>query len=296
MVGAGTSFPEDLRWRCVEDLVLATAVLEQAKIIHGDLSPNNIVIDLDAPPNEPALYLIDFDAFVAPAAGADQAIDLADGGTYGTEGYCPPDLGSRAGAGDGSVAPYSDRYGRDILMLELLFMDSVLSPDDCASSWNRDRLERQYAAWRASCDPARRQTLAHLEPPAGLFATGTAAPGIDAACGRSGAGVAGEPRDLYRCAASAFPTGNARHSLGLGTCPTADQSPAGTWKGSQAKPPSGACTVSAAQSMVGECTGCNAHPPADAKTGAPAKRITGLPCCSWYASLCLPGWYRLLYA
>ena len=99
MVDAGTSFPEDFRWRCVEDLVLATAVLEQASIIHGDLSPNNIVIDLDAPPNEPALYLIDFDAFVAPAAGPDQAIDMADGGTYGTEGYCPPDLGSRAGRG-----------------------------------------------------------------------------------------------------------------------------------------------------------------------------------------------------
>ena len=165
MVGAGTAFPEDLRWRCVEDLILATAVLEQANIVHGDLSPNNIVVDLDAPPDEPALYLIDFDAFVAPAAGPDQTIDMADGGTYGTEGYCPPDLGSRADVGDGSVAPYSDRYGRDILMLELLFMDSVLSPDDCASSWNRDTLRRQHAAWRASCDPARCQALAHLELP-----------------------------------------------------------------------------------------------------------------------------------
>ncbi|MCX5647472.1 MAG: serine/threonine-protein kinase [Phycisphaerae bacterium] len=165
MVDAGTSFPSDFRWRCVEDLVLATAVLERASIIHGDLSPNNIVVNLDAPPNEPALCLIDFDAFVAPVVGPDQAIDMADGGTYGTEGYCPPDLGSRAGMGDGSVAPYSDRYGRDMLILELLFMDSVLSPDDPPASWNRDRLQRWYAAWRASCDPARWQTLAHLELP-----------------------------------------------------------------------------------------------------------------------------------
>ena len=165
MVDAGTSFPADLRWRCVEDLVLATAVLERASIIHGDLSPNNIVINLDAPPIEPALCLIDFDAFVAPVVGPDQAVDMADGGTYGTEGYCPPDLGFRAGMGDGSVAPYSDRYGRDMLILELLFMDSVLSPDDPPASWNRDRLQRWYAAWRASCDPARWQTLAHLELP-----------------------------------------------------------------------------------------------------------------------------------
>ena len=168
MVEAGTSFPEDFRWRCVEDLLLATAVLERAEIIHGDLSPNNIVIDPDAPPDEPALYLIDFDAFVAPAAGSDQAVDVAEGGTYGTEGYCPPDLSSRAAAGDGSAAPYSDRYGRDMLILELLFMDPVLSPDDPPEKWNRDGLRRSYAAWRASCDPARRQVLAHLEIP-GVF-------------------------------------------------------------------------------------------------------------------------------
>jgi len=80
-----------------------------------------------------------------------------------TQGYCPPDLASRADAGDSSVTPYSDRYGRDILMLELLLMDPVLSPDDCASSWNRDTLQRRYAAWRASCDPARYQALAHLD-------------------------------------------------------------------------------------------------------------------------------------
>jgi serine/threonine protein kinase len=165
MVGTGTSLTEDFRWRCVENLVLATAVLEQAGILHGDLSPNNIVIDLDARPNEPALYLIDFDAFVAPVAGPDQAVDVADGGTYGTEGYCPPDVSSRAGAGDGSVVPYSDRYGRDMLILELLFMDSVLSPDDPAASWNREELQRRYATWRASCNPARRQTLAHLALP-----------------------------------------------------------------------------------------------------------------------------------
>jgi serine/threonine protein kinase len=148
--------------------VLATAVLERAEMVHGDLSPNNIVIDAGAPPGGPALCLIDFDAFVAPAAGADQAVEVAEGGTYGTEGYCPPELGSRAGAGDGSVAPYSDRYGRDMLILELLFMDSALSPDDPPAKWDRERLLRRHAAWQASCDPARWQALNHLEIP-GVF-------------------------------------------------------------------------------------------------------------------------------
>ena len=97
----GTRFPENLRWRCVQDLLLALAVLERAELVHGDLSPNNVVIDLDAPPDDPALYLIDFDAFFAPAAGANRAVTVAEGGTYGTDGYCPPDLAAAASAGDG---------------------------------------------------------------------------------------------------------------------------------------------------------------------------------------------------
>ena len=165
MAEAGTCLLEDFRWRCVEDLLTATAVLERAEMIHGDLSPNNIVIDPDAPADEPALYLIDFDAFVAPAAGSDRAVAVAEGGTYGSEGYCPTDLSSRAAAGDGSAAPYSDRYGRDMLILELLFMDSVLPAEDPAEKWNRGGLQQSYAAWQASCDPTRRQVLAHLNVP-----------------------------------------------------------------------------------------------------------------------------------
>ena len=155
------AFPEDFRRRCVRDLVLALAVLEQEGIVHGDLSPNNVVIDLYARPDQPALYLINFDAFVAAAAEGNEAVTVAEGGTYGTEGYCPPDL---LAAGDGSVAPYSDCYGRDMLLLELLIMDCGLSPDDPPSSWNYDQLQRRYAAGRARGDPSSLQTLSHLDP------------------------------------------------------------------------------------------------------------------------------------
>ena len=158
------AFPAELRWRCVRDLVLALAVLEQEGIVHGDLSPNNIVIDLDARPDRPALYLIDFDAFVAPAAGESESVTVAEGGTYGTEGYCPPDLAAAAAGGDGSVVPYSDRYGRDMLLMELLGMDGGLSPDDPPSRWDSARLQLRYGAWQARCDPGCWRTLAHLDP------------------------------------------------------------------------------------------------------------------------------------
>jgi hypothetical protein len=167
----GVSFPDDLRWRCVQDLILALAVLEDAGIVHGDLSPNNIVVNLDAQPHEPVLYLIDFDAFVAPAAGVYRVVTVAEGGTYGTEGYCPPELATQAGAGDMRVAPYSDRYGRDMLLMELLFMDCAMSPDDPPSRWASDQLQRRYAAWRARSDSRQRQALAYLAP-SSVFAMG----------------------------------------------------------------------------------------------------------------------------
>jgi hypothetical protein len=40
-----------------------------------------VILDLDAQPHDPALYLIDFDAFFAPAAGANCAVTVAEGGT-----------------------------------------------------------------------------------------------------------------------------------------------------------------------------------------------------------------------
>lgn len=162
--GNAVAFDEVLRSRCICDLVRALAVLEQEGIVHGDLSPNNIVIDLAAGPDRPALYLIDFDAFVAPAAEGNQAVTVAEGGTFGTAGYCPPDLAAAAAGGDASAAPYSDRYARDMLLLELLIMGCGLSPDDPPQLWNREQLDRRYAAWQARCDPGHLRTLSHLDP------------------------------------------------------------------------------------------------------------------------------------
>jgi len=166
IAGGTTQFPDDVRWRCARDLLLALAALEQAGLVHGDLSPNNVVVDLAARPDNPSLYLIDFDAFVAVAAGADRAVTVAEGGTYGTDGYCPPELATAASEGDGSAAPYSDRYGRDMLLLELLLMGRGLPEDDPLAHWNREQLQRLFAAWRARSEPTRVQALCYLDPTA----------------------------------------------------------------------------------------------------------------------------------
>ncbi len=136
----------DARRRCVRDLLVSLAVLEEAGVVHGDLSPNNIVIDLEPSGERSSLYLIDFDAFVAESAGQNRAVTVAEGGTYGTDGYCPPDLAAAATGGDGSIAPRSDRYGRDMLLLELLLMDCGLSADDPPSLWDRDLVDLRMAA------------------------------------------------------------------------------------------------------------------------------------------------------
>jgi hypothetical protein len=164
IAGGGTRFSENVRWRCVKDLLLALASLERAELVHGDLSPNKVVIDLNARADEAALYLIDFDAFFSNAAGADQAVTIAEGGTYGTDGYCPPDLVAAAAAGDGSAAPYSDRCGRDMLLLEFLVMGQNLPADDPLAHWNYEQLRRQFQAWQARNDPKCVRVLRHLDP------------------------------------------------------------------------------------------------------------------------------------
>jgi hypothetical protein len=161
-----TRFPDELRWRCVKDLLLSLAVLEQAEFVHGDLSPNNVIVDLAALPDDPMLYLIDFDAFCAATARAHQVLTVAEGGTWGTDGYCPPDLAAKVADGDLSVAPYSDRCGRDMLLLEFLLMGLGLPADDAVGRWDQDQFQRQFAAWRGRSDPLSVKALEHLDPAA----------------------------------------------------------------------------------------------------------------------------------
>ena len=58
----------------------------------------------------------------------------------------------------------SQRPQRDMLLLEFLLMGSGLPPDDPLVDWNREQLQRQFAAWRARSNPRRVRTLCHLDP------------------------------------------------------------------------------------------------------------------------------------
>lgn len=59
---------------------------------------------------------------------------------FGTEGYCPPDLTADSQNERQSVAPYSDRYGRDMLLLELLCFDRTLPSDLPPAEWPQEIL------------------------------------------------------------------------------------------------------------------------------------------------------------
>lgn len=147
-IKSGYRFDKVLRRRCISDLVRATAMLEREGVIHGDLSPANIIINPTASPMETALYVIDFDTFVASNEEADVSrLTAAEGGSYGTEGYCPPSLSSLVGVKDDELAPYSDRFGRDMLILELLCFDEQVRYDheQPISNWDRSDIRRQLS-------------------------------------------------------------------------------------------------------------------------------------------------------
>ncbi len=133
---------QQMRQRCAENLIRGLVYLERAGMVHGDLSPNNVIVNVDAARDEPALYLIDFDGFHAEHAGKLCQLSIGEGGTFGTRGYCPPELEQEAQQNGLSAAPFSDRYGRDILLVELLCFDEECDFEDPASQWSWEKIQR----------------------------------------------------------------------------------------------------------------------------------------------------------
>lgn len=117
------------------------------------------------PPGGPVLSVIDFDAFVARANGQHLALPVGAGGTYGTAGYCPPDLVQKAEAGDLTVAPYSDRHSRDVLLLEFLLAGPDFPPEAPPCEWHPDKLQLRYRALLATAPQELTDAIAHLQPP-----------------------------------------------------------------------------------------------------------------------------------
>ncbi len=127
----------ELRERSVQDFIEGLSRLEQHQVLHGDLSPGNVIINPAAGAGEPMLYFIDFDAFVCSRAGRLQTLSTGEGGTIGTAGYCPPDL--IAAASTRAVVPETDRPARDVLLLELIGFDPSCDFEEPASKWEASR-------------------------------------------------------------------------------------------------------------------------------------------------------------
>ena len=53
IVEGAARFDDELRYLCVENLIRGLVYLERAGMVHGDLSPNNVIVDLNAKPGDP---------------------------------------------------------------------------------------------------------------------------------------------------------------------------------------------------------------------------------------------------
>ncbi len=134
ITSGAVQWTDDLRRRAVRDFIAGLAILERRNFIHGDLSHGNLVLDPAATSGSPVLCFIDFDAFVCPVADELASLSTAEGGTFGTPDYCPPSL--VAGSASQDVRPFSDRFARDTLLVELLGFDSTCASDEAASKWD----------------------------------------------------------------------------------------------------------------------------------------------------------------
>lgn len=139
MEGTWTPTHEE-RMRWVDNLIRSLAILERNGIRHGDISPNNVMVECSRSSGDPSLKLIDFDGFVATDARELCYLLESEGGTIGTDGYYAPEFDAMRQRGVSCIEYKSDRYARDMLILELLLYNGSWAYDKPISECDRDKI------------------------------------------------------------------------------------------------------------------------------------------------------------
>ncbi|WP_425395427.1 hypothetical protein [Aeoliella sp.] len=144
-VYAGEPLPSQTQ-RCAiaKRFVAVLATLESIGpngFVHGDLSDGNLYIDLATG----YCCLIDFDAFVYTSSTTLKAprLCVGQGGVKGTPGYMPIDLQETSRP---EAFPYSDRFARDMLLIELLSYQEGDPFDESPLHWEDRELTQANVA------------------------------------------------------------------------------------------------------------------------------------------------------
>ncbi|QEG37715.1 phosphotransferase [Bythopirellula goksoeyrii] len=146
------------RIAAAKQLISHLAILESIGrhgFIHGDVSDGNFMIDLATG----EAYLIDFDAFIYTTSDTLKfpRLSFEAGGVKGTIGYMPPELEESTA---GEAFPFSDRYARDMLLIELLGFQLGDPIDASPKFWEEPGLTQQKL--QKNC---RELSLTHLLRP-----------------------------------------------------------------------------------------------------------------------------------
>jgi len=133
LLRSGESPTWSARLSLARQLVIAVEVFEEAKLVHGDLSADNIMI-VDPITDSPKLRLIDFDGFFHPEVPVVPCSRRQGGRAWGTPGYR-----SAAFRKTQDVVVTTDRVAMAALVAEVL----LLLPDDADNFLERETLLSQ---------------------------------------------------------------------------------------------------------------------------------------------------------
>ena len=133
---------EELRRKFAEHLIRALALLERSDTIHGDLSPNNIIVNPAARLRRAHAVLDRFRRILPQGRRCTWlSFPLPKAGLSVRGAIVRRTLSGKRSRTIASAAPYSDRFGRDVLLVELLCFDESCDAEEPASQWSRQKIQ-----------------------------------------------------------------------------------------------------------------------------------------------------------